>query len=119
MQFLDCDSGQAFRFRFADRSAVNCAQEKIQQALPRGGIVEYVADERGLRRFLDEILEPRGSGIEPFEKKRKHGRVARGKLCRMQIPTLVVRGNKRMLDVSVVKPPGAMNGFAILFLLVA
>src|ERR1700693_5468517 len=35
----------------------------------------------------------------------------------MQVPTLVVRGNERMLDVSEVKPPGAMNGFAIFFLL--
>src|ERR1700674_3386124 len=37
----------------------------------------------------------------------------------MQVPTLVVSGNERMLDVSEVKPPGAMNGFAIFFLLSA
>src|SRR5579862_1298467 len=112
MQLLDCHPGQTLRFRFADCPAVDRAQEKIQQALPRGGVVEHVADERGLRRFLDEIFEPRGRGIEPFKKERKHGRVTSRKLSRMQVPALVVRGYERMLDVSVVKPPGAMNGFA-------
>src|SRR5579872_1741048 len=35
----------------------------------------------------------------------------------MQVPTLIVGGNERVLDVSKVKPPGAMDCFTILRLL--
>src|SRR5580700_7328649 len=99
MQLFNCNSGQAFRLRFADRSAIDRAQEEIQQALAGGGVVEHVADERGLRRFLDKILEARGGRIESFKKKRKYCRVARGQLRRMQVPSLIVRGNERVLDM--------------------
>src|SRR4029077_2401976 len=116
-QFFDADSSQSFRLRFANGPAIDRAQEKIQETLPCCSVVEYVANEGSFSCFLNEIFEPRGRRVESFEKKRKHSRVARGKLCRMQVPTLIVCGHERMLDVPVVKTPRAMNSFAVLFLL--
>lgn len=69
MQFLRGHSGQAFRFGFTDRAAVDRPQEKIQQTLAGGGIVEHVAHQRGLRRLLHKIFQPRSRRIQPLEKK--------------------------------------------------
>src|SRR5947209_1005441 len=43
------------RFRLGDRAAIQRAQEIAQQPLPGCRVVEQVADDRGLRRLLDEI----------------------------------------------------------------
>ena len=69
MQFVGSYAGQSFRLSFTDRAAIDRAQKIIQESLPRGGIVEHVTDKRGFRGLLDKILQPRGCGIQPFEKK--------------------------------------------------
>ena len=61
MQLFARDSCQSLGFGFADRAAIYGAQEKIQQALSRCGVVKYIADERGFRRFLDEVFQACGS----------------------------------------------------------
>jgi hypothetical protein len=49
------------RFFFRDGSAVDGAQEVVQQALSRRGVVENISDERGLRGLRHKISEPFGS----------------------------------------------------------
>ena len=68
---------------------MRCLQEEVQQALHHGGIVEHLADARGLRGFLDEIAQALRGRIEIFKEKRIDGRKARGKLRGMQVPTLI------------------------------
>ena len=113
MQFLGSYSSQAFRFCFTDRPAIDCPQEIIQQALTRGGIVKHVSDERGFGRFLDEIFQTSGCGIQPFQKKRIHRGVPRRELRGVQVPSLVIRRNQRMPNVAVVQTPCTVDGFAI------
>ena len=60
---------------FADRAAVQRAQEVVQQSLSGRGVVEDVADERGLRGLGDEVAEPLGRRVEPFEEERVDGGV--------------------------------------------
>src|SRR6185295_12130202 len=74
----------------SDGPAAEAAQEEIQQALARGGIVEHVALKRGLRRFLREGLETAQRRLEAFEEERVDGGVAGGQLRGVQVPALVV-----------------------------
>ena len=77
------------RLLLRDRAAVHRAQEVVQQALPGRGVVEHVADERRLRRLLDEVAQALGRGVEAFEEERVDRGVARRQLRRVQVPALV------------------------------
>src|ERR1700730_9118514 len=72
-------------------------------------------DSDGLRRFLDEILDEYRGGLEIFEEERIDGRIARRKLRRMKVPSLVVAVRKRAANIIKVQPPSVMNDDAILF----
>src|ERR1051325_11744952 len=55
---------------FRQRAAVDAADEIVEQALPGRGVVEDIADQRGLSRLLHEIAQPFGCGGEAFEEER-------------------------------------------------
>src|SRR5437867_3930661 len=46
------------RFGFGNRSAVESAEEEVEQSLPGSGIVKDIADERGLSCLFHERFEP-------------------------------------------------------------
>src|SRR5207244_3425987 len=84
--FCEREAALFDRLVLRDGAAVHRTQEVIQQSLPRRGIVEYVADERGLRRLLNEIAKAFRCGVEPLEEERVDRGIARGELRRMQVP---------------------------------
>ena len=76
------------------------------------GCVEYIADERRLSGFLNEIAQTLGCGGEPLEKEGVNGGEARRKLRRIQIPSLVETIDQRVADVIDVQTPRAMDSRA-------
>ena len=64
--------------RGGDGATALAAQEIIEQALPRGGVVEDVADQGRLRGLLDEVLQARDGGLQALEEEGVDGRVAHG-----------------------------------------
>src|ERR1051325_2417510 len=80
---------QPRRLFFGYRAAIDRAQKIIQKALARRGIVEHVANQRGLRGFLDEIAQTLGSRVEALQKECVDRRVACRQLRRMQVPSLI------------------------------
>src|SRR5438552_477616 len=81
-------------FLLRDRAGVDAAQEEVEQALAGGGVVEDVADQRRLRRLVDEVLEPRPGGVDALEEEAVQRAVARHELRRMQIPALIEAAGK-------------------------
>src|SRR5712692_10365211 len=78
------------RFLLGDGAAVHRPQAIVEQALARGRVVEYVANQRGLSRLLDEIAQALGCRRESLQKERVDGGVARRKLGRSEVPSLIV-----------------------------
>src|ERR1043165_1446081 len=74
------------RLLLGDRAAGDAAQEVVEQALAGRGVVEHVADQGGLRRLVDEVLEALRGGREAIEEEAVDGTVARGQLSGMEIP---------------------------------
>src|SRR5689334_15505865 len=56
-QFRQREPGKFERLGLSDCTAVDCAQEIIEQPLSGRRVVENIADERGLRGLLDEVLQ--------------------------------------------------------------
>src|SRR5438477_60152 len=79
-----------------DRAGVDAAQEEVEEALPRRGVVEDIADERRLRRFVDEVLQPCPGGVDALEEEAVQRPVTRDELRRMQIPSLIESSGERM-----------------------
>src|SRR3954453_5372161 len=86
------------RFFLRDRAAVEGAEEVVQQALARRGVVEDVADERRLAGLLDEIAEALRRGRESLEEEAVDRGVARRELRGIQIPALIERIDERVAD---------------------
>src|SRR5207237_1626345 len=84
------------------------------ESLTRRGIVEHIAEERGLRGLGDEVQQPLGGRFEAFEKECVHRRIPRDQLRGMQIPALVEGVGERVADILVMQSPRAMDGCAIL-----
>src|SRR5207237_5950102 len=112
-QLVERETG-AERFLFRDRAAVHSAQEVVEQPLSRCGVVEDVADERCLSRFLNEVAEPIGRGAERLDEERVDGGVTRRQLRGIQIPPLVVSVDERVADVINVQAPRAMDNGSVL-----
>src|SRR5256714_8418623 len=62
-QLLEREAAHLDRLAFRDGAAVQGAQEIIQQSLSGRRIVEHVADERGLRRLVDEVRQTIRCGV--------------------------------------------------------
>src|SRR5260221_6441983 len=97
-QLVECEAGGQ-RFILRDRAAVQCAKEVVEQALAGGGVVEDIADERGLSCLLDEVVEPVRGRFQSLEEERVDGGVARRKLGGIEVPSLVVGVDERVADV--------------------
>src|SRR5204863_9136722 len=79
-QLVRRQSRQANRLVLGDGPAVDCAQEVVEEALPRRRVVEHVADECGARSLLDEVAQALRRRPEAFEEEGVDGCVARGEL---------------------------------------
>src|SRR3970282_1349183 len=91
---------------------VHGPKEVIEESLPRRRVVEDISHERGLRRLLDEVLEPRGSSLETAEEERVARGVADRELRGVQVPALIEAADERVADMRICKPPGPMDGLA-------
>src|SRR5437870_9716004 len=100
-------------FVFRQRAAIQRPQKIIQQALPGCRVVEDVPNQSCFRRLLDKIVQAFGGRIQTLEKESIDGRITSRQLRRMQIPTLVETSDERMLNVIVMKFPGAMDDGAV------
>ncbi len=56
-QFVQREACQLLRFLFGQSAAVNRAQKIVEQSLTCGRVVEDIADQCGLRRFLNEVSQ--------------------------------------------------------------
>ena len=81
----------------------------VQQTLAGCRVVEDLADERGLARFRDEVLEARGRRVETLQEERVERGVARRELRRVEVPTLVEAVRERVTHVVVVQLPGGVH----------
>src|SRR5260370_34969405 len=70
VQFLGRDASEPLRFGLADRPAVDCTQEIIQQTLPGSGDIEHLADKRGLGGLVAEGIQQGVGELEPLTEKR-------------------------------------------------
>lgn len=113
-QFVGGEAGEAQGFGFGERAGVGGAEEVVEEALTRGGVVEHVADEGGLGGLLDEVAEALGGGVESFEEEGVDGGVAGGELRGVQVPALIEAAGERVADVREVEPPRAVDGAAVL-----
>src|SRR4051812_45681329 len=64
------------RLLFRDRPAVDGAQEVVEEALAGGGVVEDLADQRGLGGLMNEIAQAVGGGVEALQEEGVEGGVA-------------------------------------------
>src|SRR5215204_3587472 len=87
------------------RTAVDGAEEEVEQALAGCRVVEHVADERRLSRALHEVAKASALLFETRQEERVDGRIACHELRRMQIPPLIEYRLERMPHVVVVHPP--------------
>ncbi len=70
-----------------ERAAIDAPQEKIEQPLSGGRVIEHVAHQRGLRGFVDEISQTRRRRVQALEKERVYRGIARWKLARDANPS--------------------------------
>src|SRR5579885_2751261 len=107
-QFRERQAGQGAGLLFRDGPALHGPQERIQQPLAGGGVVEDLADARGLGRLLYKITQPPRGAFQVLQKEDIERGIARGKLGRMQIPALVEALRQGVAHVIVMQFPGAV-----------
>src|SRR5688500_1831329 len=76
LKLLDRETGLP-RFVHGQSTGGEAAQEKVQQPLASRSVVEDIARQRRLRRFVDEVAQARDCGGTSGEEKRVNGRIPR------------------------------------------
>ncbi len=105
MQLRRSQSCECLRFIRGDGSAVDGAQEIIQEPLAGRGIVEDFSDKGSLSGFRDEITKALRCSVEALQEERIDRSVTCDELRRMKIPALIVAIHKRMLNVIEMQLP--------------